>query len=154
MTTTLDPQLLDDGLEDDDQAPAADDQDDDDDDKPQNRYPDVFAFVAEFLVYVFANEVQEQRTDFRWCSSWFLHTEALTRLEACWKAWEKLRNDPGTGASVWFRDHADPCMTALSHPDGPFSHCHPNRHSSKPALLIDRPPAFLRAVYDGSRPMS
>jgi hypothetical protein len=76
----------------------------------------VYAFVAGFLADIYAHEVSEQQTSWRWCSHWFHHTEAVARLEACWKAFEVLRQDPGTGASVWFRDHADPCMTALTAP--------------------------------------
>lgn len=96
---------LDDGLQDD--PPA-----------PQNLFGNVYEFV-EFIAALYAHEVSDQQTHWRWCSHWFHHTEAVARLEACWKAFEVLRLDPGTGASVWFRDHADPCMTALTNPGGP-----------------------------------
>ena len=91
-------------------------------DAPRNLYADVHQFV-EFLAQLYAREVSDQRTGFRWCARWHHHAEAVARLEACWKAFEVLRLDPGTGASVWFRDHLDPCMTALTHAEGPFARC-------------------------------
>jgi len=48
-------------------------------------------------------------------------TKRLQRLEALWRAWEHLRQDPALGMSVWWRDHADPHMAALLDPDGPFA---------------------------------
>jgi hypothetical protein len=108
-----------------------------------NFYPDVAAFVAGFLAPVFAREWHEQDTERRWCSSWWLHTEAVVRLEALWKAWETLRHDPGTGASSWLRDHADPTLQALTHPLGPFARCKPGRHHTLPPLVLDPPPPGL-----------
>lgn len=104
------------------------------DDKPANFYPDVYAFVGEFLAEMFAHKVSDALTSWRWCSHWFLHVEAVARLEALWKAWETLRLDPGTGSSVWFRDHADPAMAALTGPQGPFAQCSDTSHRLPPAL--------------------
>ena len=56
-----------------------------------------------------------------WAGRWWQHDEAVVRLEALWRAWEHLRQDPATGISVWFRDHADHHMSYLMDPDGPFS---------------------------------
>ena len=124
-TTTIDPGL-DDGLS---------------DDAPANLYPDVYGFVG-FLADLYAREVSDQRTDFRWCSRWYHHTEAVARLEAAWKAFEVLRLDPGTGASVWFRDHADPCMSTLTAADGPFRKCSDTTHKNPPRLPLANPPAI------------
>ena len=112
-------------------------------DRPRNLYPNVYEFVAEFIAPLYANDVRDQRTDFRWCSKWFHHTEAVARLEAVWKAFEVLRQDPGTGASVWFRDHADPCMAALTNPSGPFQQCSATKHHCPPTLPLDQPHAAL-----------
>ncbi len=51
---------------------------------------------------------------------WWMHPEAVARLDALWRAWEHLGNDPATGMSVWWRDHADHHMGVLMSPDGPF----------------------------------
>lgn len=110
---------------------------------PANFYPDVAAFVAGFLAPAFGREWHDQDTERRWCSSWWLHTEAVIRLEALWKAWEVLRQDPGTGASSWLRDHADPALAALTSPLGPFARCKPGRHLTPPSLVLDPPPPGL-----------
>jgi hypothetical protein len=110
---------------------------------PTNFYPDVYAFVIEFLAPTFAHDVTDQDTSYRWCSRWFHHTEAVARLEAAWKAWEVLRLDPGTGASTWFRDHADPCMAVLTAAEGPFSRCSTTTHKLPRALLTEPLPTGL-----------
>nr|WP_246168731.1 DUF4913 domain-containing protein [Arthrobacter luteolus] len=38
-----------------------------------------------------------------------------------WRSWEHLRQDPSTGMSAWWRDHADHHMSALMDPQGPFN---------------------------------
>lgn len=126
------------------------------DQTPQNLYPDVYAFVAEFWCVSFAHTVRDGQP-WKWCAQWWAHTEAVLRLEAAWKAWEVLRLDPGTGASVWLRDHADPCTAALSSPEGPFSRCSDTAHKLPPTLPMMRPPAGLRAGFkraddDGGAP--
>lgn len=110
-----------------------------DDSAQGNYFPTVYAFVCEFLAPTFAHNVSDQDTSWRWCSRWFHHVEAMARLEACWKAWEVLRLDAGAGASLWFRDHADPCMSALTAPEGPFSRCSDITHK----LPLDLPTAPL-----------
>lgn len=55
-----------------------------------------------------------------WRADWWRSAEALSRLDAMWRAWEHLRLDPATGMSVWWRDHADPHMGVLLSADGPF----------------------------------
>ena len=110
---------------------------------PDTFYPDVAAFVTGFLAPAFAREWHDQDNERRWCSSWWLHTEAVVRLEALWKAWEVLRLDCGTGASVWLRDHADPALHALTSPAGTFARCKPGRHLTPPSLALDPPPPGL-----------
>ena len=55
-----------------------------------------------------------------WRADWWRSPEALSRLDAMWRAWEHLRRDPSTGMSVWWRDHADHHMGVLLSQDGPF----------------------------------
>ena len=110
---------------------------------PPNFYPDVAAFVAGFLAPTFAREWHDQDTERRWCSHWWLHTEAIVRLEALWKAWETLRLDPGTGASTWLLHHADPAMAALTSPTGTFRRCKPDQRKAYDALPTDPPPPGL-----------
>lgn len=84
-----------------------------------------------------------------WCAQWWQHEEAVSRLDALWRAWEALRLDPGTGLSVWWRDHADHHMAALLDPDGPFKACGDGHQDDQPSMLAhDAPPADLFAAED------
>ena len=91
-----------------------------DDEQPQLEYPSVYDYVEEHLIFVYQRKIG-RNSSFGWCPQWWLHTEAVSRLEALWRAWESLRLDPTTGMSVWWRDHADHHMAVLMDPDGPFA---------------------------------
>ena len=107
-------------------------------------HPSLDRFVARFLAPTYRRHVDgRSRT---WCPAWWRHEEAIARLEALWRAWEHLRLDPATGASVWFRDHADHHMPILLDPDtGPFKHCSAEKgHSSRMERLpLEQPPPGL-----------
>lgn len=109
---------------------------------PDNYYPTVFAFVEEFLIKVCARPVRDQ-SSFRWCSQWYRHAEAVSRLTALWRAFEVLRLDPGVGPSTWWINHADPCMAALSDSAGVFARCSADTHAVHSALPHTPPPAHL-----------
>ena len=75
-----------------------------------------------------------RRHDRRWCAKWWLHAEAVSRIEAIWRAWEALRLDGTLGPSVWWRDHADYHLAVLTAADGPFARC---SHEKSRHQLID-----------------
>lgn len=108
----------------------------------ENHFPNVYVFVQDFLVKVHARPVRAQLS-WRWCSQWWNHPEALSRLEALWKAFEVLRRDPGTGAATWWRDYADPTMAALSDAGGTFAKCSDATHGVPSDLPMDKPAAWL-----------
>lgn len=108
----------------------------------RNIYPDVLAWVEDWLAPTYAHEVGHGES-WRWCPQWWAHAEALVRLEAAWRAWEVLRLDPGTGPSTWLLQHGDPCMRALADSAGPFSQCSDARHRAAPALPTTQPPPGL-----------
>lgn len=116
-----------------------------DDAPPTNYYPNVYVFVAEFLVTIYARTITRQSQKLRWCARWWMHPEAVARLDGLWKAFEALRVDPGTGTSLWWRDHADPCMAHLTSSDGPFQRCNGEDHFPVDALPCDPAPAWLLA---------
>lgn len=90
----------------------------------------------------------------RWCPRWWAHPLALDRLESLWRAWEALRLDPGTGLSVWYRDHFAPALADLTGLDGPFRSCHSQTHqanASAPALPA--PDAILVHFDDKAPPV-
>ena len=92
--------------------------DDDDAEEPALYYRSVDEFVREYLRFVYRRRI-DGRTRC-WAAEWWRYDEAVIRLEALWRAWEHLRQDPALGMSVWWRDHADHHMPALMDPDGPF----------------------------------
>ena len=89
-------------------------------DAPELFYPNVAEFVSNKLAVSYRRQLNVQG-GVTWCPQWWKHAEAISRLEALWRAWEFLRLDGTTGMSVWWRDHADHHMAVLLDPqNGPF----------------------------------
>lgn len=105
-------------------------------------FPNVYVFVRDHLVHVIERDASKYAVG-KWCPRWFEHPEAVSRLESLWKAFEALRQDPGTGASSWWRDHADPTMAALSAGHGPFRSCDEDKHELGVPLPMEEPPEWL-----------
>lgn len=113
------------------------------DEPPPLYYGSVDEFVREFVCPIFRRNVgEETRADYRWSARWWESAEAVTRLEAIWRAWEHLRLDPATGTSVWLRDHADHHLGVLMSPTGPFSRSKDTARPDEP-LPYDPPPEGL-----------
>ncbi|PWJ52659.1 protein of unknown function [Quadrisphaera granulorum] len=68
--------------------------------------------------------------EFRWCSQWREHREAVVRLEALWCSWRALRRDPALGMATWLHQFLDPQITMLMAPRGTFAHCSITKHES------------------------
>jgi hypothetical protein len=104
-------------------------------------YPDLTTFVEAFWVPMFSRPIGGE---FRWCTHWWDHVEAVLRLEALWRAFEHLRLDPQTGIAVWLRDHVDHQLPRLMAPTGPFARCAPDRqgrpHEPDRPLPVTAPP--------------
>src|SRR2546421_9688492 len=66
---------------------------------PEPLYPNVEAWVAGWFAPTFARRLGTTR----WCAQWWLHAEAIVRLEALWRSWETLRLDPNLGMATWLR---------------------------------------------------
>lgn len=87
---------------------------------PETRYASLPDFVTNFLVQIWRRELLAGC----WCDLWWEHPEAVLRLEATWDAFEALRLEPGTGVSVWTRDHLDYHMRVLTTREtSPFYMC-------------------------------
>ena len=120
-----------------------------DDDAGEEPAPTLFYatledFVREQLAPMYRRALDSpSRT---WCPQWWKHAEAISRLEALWRAWEHLRLDPATGMSVWFRDHADHHMAVLLDSEGPFKRCSAGKgHKPLEELPLDPAPEGLFA---------
>lgn len=108
----------------------------------QEESPLVYQSAEEFLhehLLPLYNRIIDSRNG-KWCRQWFLHPEAVSRVEALWRAWEHLRLDPATGMSVWWRDHADPHMAVLLSQKGPFHPCNNGRHHTPESFECDYAP--------------
>lgn len=108
-------------------------------------YGSVDEFLREYLRSVYQRGINGRSRV--WAARWWEYPEAVIRLEALWRAWEHLRQDPTTGMSVWWRDHADHHMPALMDPDGAFAgasaEADENRCRRGEPLPYDQPPAGL-----------
>lgn len=109
--------------------------------EPGLRYRSVDEFVRHLVIPVFRRNVGP-RAEHRWSARWWESAEAIMRLEAMWRAWEALRNDPATGISGWLRDHADHHMTILLSPSGPFARSQDEAKTTDP-LPYSPPPDGL-----------
>ena len=103
----------------DDDVAAADEEDRAAGGAPRLFFGNVDEFVREHLAYQFAGYA-DARTRY-WSPTWWESQQAISRLDALWRAWEHLRLDPATGMSAWWRDHADYHMRVLMDPNGPFA---------------------------------
>ena len=109
--------------------------------EPECYYQSLGEFAG-WLLDVYRRSTRGQARAF--CSQWWKHPEAVARMDALWRAFEQLRQDPGTGMSVFWRDHADHHMSVLLDADGPFKGCEEG-HSEHPLgpLAGQEPPAVL-----------
>lgn len=110
-------------------------------------YAHLGEFVEQYLAPLLRRRLNgSART---WCPRWWEHEEAISRLDAMWRAWEHLRQDPLLGMSTWWLYHCDPHMAVLCDADnGPFSACSPkNGHAQRPfdPLPMEPPPDDLWA---------
>jgi hypothetical protein len=92
---------------------------DDEQAAPILRFGSVDEFVRDYLRNIYRRRIDGRHRC--WAGRWWEYAEAVLRLEALWRSWEYLREDPAGGMSVWLRDHADYHMRVLMDPDGPFA---------------------------------
>jgi hypothetical protein len=115
---------------------------------PEPMFRDLDSFMCNYLAPVVERRVaQGSAAGPQWCSQWWRHPEAISRLYALWRSWETLRvSDPDTGMSIWWRDHFDNHFAVLSGEYGPFAKCSPDRgHVATTALPIEPAPKDVLA---------
>ncbi|MEU7631786.1 DUF4913 domain-containing protein [Nocardia sp. NPDC049220] len=110
-------------------------------------------FVEEFLAHAYARQVHLSPENV-WCSQWWRHEEAVSRLQALWTAYEDLAVSGPLGMSEWWSGHADLLMPVLLSPAGAFKYCSAgggHKDTLKP-LRTDREGAepFLFAAGDSA----
>lgn len=120
---------------------------------PALRYPTVEEFVTRLLFPTYQRNLRRESVS--WCPRWWAHAEAITRLDALWRAFEHLRLDPALGGARWWLTYADPTMKALLAEDGPFAACRYDRHTAIGGLgplPADPAPAGLFTTPPDLRP--
>lgn len=115
----------------------------------------VYATVEAWVTEMFGPIIRRPRVGqgWRWCPQWWQHPEAVARLEALWRSWEYLRLDGTTGMSVWWRDHCDPHLAALTDRErSPFAQCSESKGhvGEDEPLPIEPTPAGWWATEDES----
>lgn len=98
---------------------------------PAPVFGNVDQWVSEYLAPTWRRRI-DGRTRW-WAADWWRYPEAVQRLTALWRAWEHLRLDGTTGLSVFWRDHLDPHMQALTGPDGLFAEHGFDQHNASRA---------------------
>ena len=114
---------------------------------PVQRFASLPVFVVEYVIPNWVHKLGESYGG-RWCSRWWEHPEAVTRLSALWEAFEVMRNEPPPSLSTWIKDHLDAHMAALTQIHGVFHNCDVNRHvhESKEAWETGIPPEGMFSV--------
>jgi hypothetical protein len=92
---------------------------------PEPVYTAVEDWVTDYFLPMFRRTLGGE---YRWCSQWWQHGEAISRLTSLWHAWELLRLQPGTGIANWYRDHLDHQLPILMGARGPFYQCSEAAH--------------------------
>jgi hypothetical protein len=119
---------------------------------PPPYYQTAEEWVNGWLAVMYRRELAGAN-DRAWCPWWWEHPEAVSRIEALWRAWEHLRRDPKTGMAVWWRDYADPHMTVLFNPEGPFKRCdHRGRHEVLPKIPLADPGGLFTPIPTERKP--
>jgi hypothetical protein len=101
-------------------------------------YPTLADWVIDFWA---THTARDLNTGLHWCSHWWDHPEAVSRLTALWERWEQLHAEPG-GMALWWRE-ADAVTAPLLAPDGTFSGCKTGerpRHTLPPPLPVTPQP--------------
>ena len=113
--------------------------------EPELYFGSVDEFVREKLRYSYVRRISP-KGHHRWAADWWNYPEAISRLEAMWRAWEALRLEPSFGMSVWWRDHAHHHMAVLLSPDGPFADSRDSSEAGQPLPYVSPPPGMFPDV--------
>ena len=117
---------------------------------PSTHFPNADTWLREWLLLVWQapttpsarpeHSALSSADTYHWCPKWWAHPEAVNRIEALWRSWEKMRVDPFMGMALWFRDQFDHHWPRLVNTGGPFTFCTPTVHRDLPmwqAIPID-----------------
>lgn len=103
---------------------------DGEEDEVELLYPTSEEWFTEYWSWVYRRSLG--RSTALWCECWWAHPEAVIRVEALWRSWEAARQaDPMSGIATWMVNTADPMMSQLLSPEGPFKACYAGHVEAK-----------------------
>ncbi|MDN6428733.1 MAG: DUF4913 domain-containing protein, partial [Propionibacterium sp.] len=87
------------------------------------KYASVFAFVRAWVAPTFArHDLDVAGQNFKWCSQWFSHPEAVFGFSEAWRHYEAL-NATGEAMDDWLVQVFYPLLDRLTSGSGTFSKC-------------------------------
>lgn len=111
---------------------------------PSLFYGSADEFVRKHLRFHYRRVVSRPgHGDFHWQAAWWKSEEAISRLEALWRAWEVARQDPGGGMSEWWLNHCDRQMHMLLSSSGPFAGSIDENKAGAPLPYLPPPEGFF-----------
>ncbi|MEU1965171.1 DUF4913 domain-containing protein [Micromonospora sediminicola] len=119
------------------------------DEVPEPAFRNLDEFMRLYLAEVVERRVLSgPKSGIHWCDRWWAHPEAISRLYAMWREWEKARLDDTM--STWWLHHLDPHLMAMTTEYGPFAKCEPGRHSEPSTLpTLPAPREILDQLPEG-----
>lgn len=82
-----------------------------------------------------------------WCTSWWLHPEAIARFEAARRTWVEAVSTAGAAMVVYF-EHLDHQLAVLCGESGPFCRCSRGHSPQSLALGQDEPDESYFLAFD------
>ncbi|WP_176451756.1 DUF4913 domain-containing protein [Enemella dayhoffiae] len=113
------------------------------------KFPNADAWLRGWLLNVWQPPNPPGATDqhtskappmWHWCPRWWLHPEAVVRIEALWRTWEDAQPDAYRGMALWLRDQFDHHWPRIVGNPGPLMYC---------TAEVHRPLPILRAIPAG-----
>lgn len=99
---------------------------------PEPQFKSVVEFVDRFIRPMYAT-TRSGQDRVNWSRKWYTHPEAVTRLNALWRTYERLRSRDEDGfLEEFLRVHADYHMRQIMSEDGVFAQCSARDTASVP----------------------
>ncbi|PRQ11433.1 hypothetical protein C1Y63_06170 [Corynebacterium sp. 13CS0277] len=112
-------------------------------DIPAPMYPSMFDFVMCELVSTYG---QSQGRVPNWSAIWYRHPEAVRRLDALWRKFEKLRvDDPFSFRESFYHRYADYHMDRLMKSESVFADCKRDDVPMQPLPTAQMKTTYVRA---------
>lgn len=104
-------------------------------------------WVRDHIAQLLERQLPQNQGRLRWCRSWWLHPEAITRFDALRRSWTEAIAAGDGNALVTYYDYLDRQLATLMDEHGPFSACQGGQHGTDRLVTklgqIDPPPEYF-----------